>query len=733
MQTEAQRLLNAVNSSTERWKRQGFQRRFSVTDLHGIESNGVMERGLPAQFYTAISFDFDRLNHWWLKVIIKPYLTKSPINPGGGINTDNSIVGFNGDGVYTGSALTYGGNTLSAENVAKIVKLANEYGLLPSGVISQMYLESTWGNSNVGRTDNNWSGIKFGGTDRPSGVKVTRGSASPEGDNYSHYASVDDYFKDHFYLLAVQTSGNNQKMYQVQGKKTIEEYTKGLFRVGGALFDYAGIGYDSYLSVMKDVRNGLNANGAMDKIDDQVINGKPKATTDSNNNTNTPYNPSATKNHGGQVFSGTITDFDGNAFNGDSNRANIDRIVIHHNAGTNDEIARRTWYVSTGVGTSAHYQVTPNRIWGCVGENRVAYHAGSYPMNQRSIGIEHLNSTGAPSWLIAEETYKNSAKLIADICKRRNIPCDSTHIIPHRSIVSTQCPGGIDLNKLISMANAILNGGSPSNTKEPTSEKPYDNVATAVQTQSALAQLEARRGQTVGSGECYAIPALYSSLLGGPGLGGGVTGITDLIGDGMSAKNIGTAYDWGKYGWAVKQPTSPADLKVGAILNHNSDNPYGHTLVIKAIEGDTVVTLEQNAEQGRILAEYRRNINYLLSVATTIVYPPELAQGLSTVNSNGSIGLGYQEPFPDDIEIHIDGIDFTPMFKAQFDGAWIDKYAVFPNDKPNEGYDVMLAAVALTEEQQKTLYTAGEHLIEISGSIQADVILRTYLKYNHLN
>ena len=163
----------------------------------------------------------------------------------------------------------------------------------------------------------------------------------------------------------------------------------------------------------------------------------------------------ATKRVNGDLFSGVITDVDPNIMNADNNRTTIDRIVIHHNAGTSDEGARRTWYVSTGVGTSAHYQVTPNKIWGCIGEESVAYHAGKYSMNQRSIGIEHLNSTGAPSWLIAEETYNNSAKLIADICERYNIPIDRKHIIKHSEVYATACPGGIDIDKLIRMAKEI--------------------------------------------------------------------------------------------------------------------------------------------------------------------------------------------------------------------------------------------------------------------------------------
>lgn len=145
------------------------------------------------------------------------------------------------------------------------------------------------------------------------------------------------------------------------------------------------------------------------------------------------------KNIGGEIFSGVITGYDANVMNCDGNRVKIDTILIHHNAGTSDEGARRTWYVSSGHGTSAHYQVTPDKIWGCVGENYVAYHAGNYPVNQRSIGIEHLNNTGAPTWTIAEETYRNSARLIRDICERYNIPIDRQHILKHGEVSSTAC------------------------------------------------------------------------------------------------------------------------------------------------------------------------------------------------------------------------------------------------------------------------------------------------------
>lgn len=203
-----------------------------------------------------------------------------------------------------------------------------------------------------------------------------------------------------------------------------------------------------------------------------------------------------TKRVNGDLFSGLITDVDPNLMNGDFNRKGIDRIVIHHNAGTSDEEARRTWYKSTGIGTSAHYQVTPDKIWGCVGEESVAYHAGNYDMNQRSIGIEHLNATGAPHWTIAEATYLNSAKLIADICQRYKLPIDDKHIIPHRAVSATACPGGIDMVKLIRMVQEVAKGSTLS--KMETTE-PF-------KVRVAISNLNIRREATTKASKCGYCP-----------------------------------------------------------------------------------------------------------------------------------------------------------------------------------------------------------------------------------
>lgn len=172
---------------------------------------------------------------------------------------------------YGGGGLNYAGHPMSAAIVQTILNLCVQYNILPSGMICQLYLESFWGASNVARIDNNWSGMSGSAQTRPSGVKVTTGSARPanEGGTYFHYASVDDFMKDYAYLLAEQTSGG-RKFYGVKGKQNIEDYTRGLFRVGGALYDYAAAGYGHYIALMRDIRGGVNrSNGnVLDKLDD---------------------------------------------------------------------------------------------------------------------------------------------------------------------------------------------------------------------------------------------------------------------------------------------------------------------------------------------------------------------------------------------------------------------------------------------------------------------------------
>jgi len=184
-------------------------------------------------------------------------------------------------------------------------------------------------------------------------------------------------------------------------------------------------------------------------------------------------------------FSGLITSENQNAmYGGSRNGVGIDRIVIHHNATTNKDVAMSTWYVGSGAYTSAHYEVTPNEIIGCVEETYAAYHCGGaggndVPKmtnpNERSIGIENVNSAGAPSWSVDPRTVVNTAKLVRDICDYYGIPCDRQHVLAHNEVTATACPGGLDVDEVVRLAN----GGSastPTQSATPTPSKPTPKV-----------------------------------------------------------------------------------------------------------------------------------------------------------------------------------------------------------------------------------------------------------------
>jgi len=125
----------------------------------------------------------------------------------------------------------------------------------------------------------------------------------------------------------------------------------------------------------------------------------------------------------------------------------INKIIVHWIVGTL-ESADATFQNPNRV-ASAHYGVGDNDVHQYVKEEDCAYHAGNLMVNRQSIGIEH---EGGPDLPISDATYQTSAQLIKDICQRHNIPIDRDHIKGHREISATQCPGTLDIDRLISLA-----------------------------------------------------------------------------------------------------------------------------------------------------------------------------------------------------------------------------------------------------------------------------------------
>ncbi|HHH5631944.1 TPA: peptidoglycan amidohydrolase family protein [Streptococcus pyogenes] len=164
--------------------------------------------------------------------------------------------------------LLFNGTVLKKTVLDKILAKCKEHDILPSYAITVLHFEGLWGQSAVGRTDNNWGGMTWTGQgNRPSGITVTQGTERPavEGGHYMHYASVDDFLTDWFYLLRADGS------YRVSGAKTFSEAVKGMFKVGGATYDYAASGFDSYIVGMAGRLKAIEQeNGSLAKYDQQT-------------------------------------------------------------------------------------------------------------------------------------------------------------------------------------------------------------------------------------------------------------------------------------------------------------------------------------------------------------------------------------------------------------------------------------------------------------------------------
>ncbi|HEV8671395.1 MAG TPA: N-acetylmuramoyl-L-alanine amidase [Candidatus Limnocylindria bacterium] len=97
---------------------------------------------------------------------------------------------------------------------------------------------------------------------------------------------------------------------------------------------------------------------------------------------------------------------------------------------------------------SAHYVIGQDgRIAQLVSEDDTAYHAGMYAVNLRSIGIEHEAGPAMPP---SDALYAASALLHRGIASRHGLALEAgTTVLPHHAIVPTECPGTLDLDRIV--------------------------------------------------------------------------------------------------------------------------------------------------------------------------------------------------------------------------------------------------------------------------------------------
>jgi hypothetical protein len=145
--------------------------------------------------------------------------------------------------------------------------------------------------------------------------------------------------------------------------------------------------------------------------------------------------------------------------NFDGNRQPITEIIIHTTDGTLE--ATLAWFNNPQSHVSAHYVIGQDgAIYAMLEEYNVAYAAGDYAVNQKSISIEHVDNKDV-NGIRPDVLYSSSAKLVADICKFYGIPCDRSHVLKHSEVIATGCPDALDIDRIVTSAAKLLQSETP--------------------------------------------------------------------------------------------------------------------------------------------------------------------------------------------------------------------------------------------------------------------------------
>lgn len=182
--------------------------------------------------------------------------------------------------------LSYNGNDLPEDITQQLIDYAeNELNCPPSYVITKLHYEGLWGGSNTARENNNWGGMTWGENwsephKRDSGIVVMKGTPRPshEGGYYVKYATLQDFLDDWFFTI------RKGGVYNIANSDTFDEAVKGMFKYGGAQYDYATMNvegskrrYELYLEGMKARRNAINNvnGGILDILDEEDYSTNP--------------------------------------------------------------------------------------------------------------------------------------------------------------------------------------------------------------------------------------------------------------------------------------------------------------------------------------------------------------------------------------------------------------------------------------------------------------------------
>jgi hypothetical protein len=112
---------------------------------------------------------------------------------------------------------------------------------------------------------------------------------------------------------------------------------------------------------------------------------------------------------------------------------NIDKVIVHVTQGS--YAGTISWFQNPSANVSAHYVIrsSDGAVTQMVRDKDVAWHAGNWGYNTRSIGIEHEGWVDQASWF-TDAMYRSSAALTAYLCNKYGIAKTRANIIGHNEV-----------------------------------------------------------------------------------------------------------------------------------------------------------------------------------------------------------------------------------------------------------------------------------------------------------
>ena len=144
-----------------------------------------------------------------------------------------------------------------------------------------------------------------------------------------------------------------------------------------------------------------------------------------------------------------------------SYRKTTDMIVLHHTGGADIDASAEEihqWHKNNGwLGIGYHYVIRKD---GTIEKGRFHWTVGAhaYGENWHTIGIQLSGdfSVAEPT----EAQIESTAMLLANLCTDYGIPIDEDHIVGHRDLMPTDCPGDNlynEISTIIGKANWYAN------------------------------------------------------------------------------------------------------------------------------------------------------------------------------------------------------------------------------------------------------------------------------------